>query len=186
MNIWRSLEWQYKNTALLILGLVIFFLFIQSSSVFQAAISEIGALGYFGAFVTGVFFVSIFTVAPSIVVIFDLAKELNPYLVAIFSGAGAVLGDYLIFRYLRDKVFVEIAPIFQKYSGSLWKKLFASPYFSWLIPIFGAFIIASPLPDEVGITLLGLSKIKTWQFIFVTFLLNSAGILLVILFSRGL
>ncbi len=90
----------------------------------------------------------------------------------------------LYFAFLRNRVFEEIGPIFNKLGGSFVKKIFHTPYFIWLMPLIGAFIIASPLPDEAGITMLGMSKIKNWQFILVTFLLNSAGIFLVILAAR--
>src|SRR3990167_669760 len=173
-TIWKN--WHYKNTTFLVLSLVLFFVFIASSEAFLAIIRQIGSYGYFGSFLSGMFFVSIFTVAPASIVIFDLAKTLNPIIVAITAGLGAVLGDYLIFRFLRDRVFEEIAPVFEKASGSFFKKLFLSPFFIWLIPILGAFIIASPLPDEVGIGMLGLSKVKNWHFILITFLLNAVGI----------
>jgi len=65
------------------------------------------------------------------------------------------------------------------------KKLFLSPFFTWLIPIAGAFIIASPLPDEIGISLMGLSKVKNWHFILITFLLNAIGIFLVVTLARS-
>jgi len=187
MNIKNSLNyifekyksWPYSNTAILILSLVLFYIFADYPLV-QNFILSIGALGYFGAFITGIFFVSIFTVAPASVILFDLAKVLDPVLVAVLAGFGGVLGDYIIFSFLRDKIFDELKPLFYRFGGTLLKKLFLTPYFAWLIPIFGAVIVASPLPDEVGITMLGLSKVKTWQFLLITFLLNSVGILILV------
>ena len=167
------------------MSLIFFFFFVNTSDIFQRLISNIGSVGYLGAFVSGVFFVSIFTVAPASVVLFDLAKSLNPFMVAIFAGAGAGVGDYLIFRFLKNKVFEELDSLFKNTTGSFIKKLFLSPFFVWLIPIAGAFIIASPLPDEFGISLLGLSKVKNWHFVLITFLLNSIGIFSVILLARS-
>lgn len=178
---WRN--WSYKNTTLLVISLALFFYFVGTDFV-QNIIRQIGDLGYIGAFITGVFFVSIFTVIPATVILFDLAKILNPIMVALLAGAGAVLGDYLIFRYLRDKVFEELSPIIDKLGGSSIKKIFLTPYFTWLLPIVGALIIASPVPDEAGVSILGLSKIKNWQFVLITFLLNSIGILIIILAAR--
>lgn len=149
-------------------------------------IEKIGDFGYIGSLISGIFFVSMFTVVPTSVILFDLAKHLNPLLVAIFAGVGAAIGDYLIFRFLKDKVFEEISPVFEKFGGSLLKKLFISPFFIWLVPFMGAFVIASPLPDELGITLLGLSKVKSWHFILITLLLNAVGIFIVITLSRSL
>lgn len=180
---WKN--WPYKNTTLLLASLVLFFYFLKSPEI-QNFIKTIGTLGYVGSFISGMFFVSIFTVAPASVIIFDVAKTLNPVFVAITAGLGAVIGDYLIFRLLKDRVFEELTPLVKKNGGAFLGKLFSSPFFAWLIPIFGAFIIASPLPDELGISLMGISKIKNWQFLLVTFLLNSVGIFLVIILSKSL
>lgn len=179
---WQT--WPYKNTFLLILSLILFFYFADSDWL-SFFIKKIGDLGYFGAFITGIFFVATFTVAPAVVILFDLADILNPIAVAILAGAGAVIGDYIIFRFLKDRIFVELAPLFAKIGGSWIKKFFFSPYFIWLIPFAGVFIIMSPLPDEMGIGMMGFSKIKNWQFILITFLLNAVGIFLVITLARS-
>ena len=174
---WQS--WKYKNTTLLVLSLIIFFYFIKSDFI-QYFLKTIGGLGYLGSFISGVMFVSVFTIAPASAILFDIAKMLNPFLVAITAGIGAVVGDYILLKYLQDKVFAELKPLFQKTYGPIFKVVFFSPFFAWLIPILGMFIIASPFPDEVGIGLMGLSKIKKWQFILITFVLNSIGIFIVI------
>lgn len=180
---WRS--WPYKNTTYLIISLIFFF-YLAETDFIQNFIKTIGGFGYLGAFLTGIFFVSIFTVVPAVAVLYHLAEFLNPLEVAIFSGIGAVIGDYLIFRFLRDKIFEELHNIFNKLGGSLVKKLFYTPYFIWLLPLLGALIIASPLPDEAGISLLGLSKVKNWQFILISFLLNTVGIFIVIITARSI
>jgi len=176
--------WQYKNTFLLIVGLVILIYFADSNIV-QKSISVVGNWGFFGAFVVGIFFVSAFTVAPAMFVLYGLADKLNPLGVAVLAGIGAVIGDYLIFRFLKDRIFEELEPLFDKMGGSLIKKLFFTPYFIWLVPFFGAFIIASPLPDEAGISLLGLSKIKNWQFLLLSFILNATGIFIIVTIARA-
>ena len=181
-NEWK--HWHYKNTSLLILSLILFFLFADTP-VIKRIITHIGNFGYLGAFITGILFVSIFTVAPAAVVLYFLADTLNPLLIALFAGAGAVVGDYLIFRFLRDKVFDELKPLFLDSGGNLLVKLFKTPHFGWLLPFLGAFIIASPLPDELGVGFLGASKLKNWQFLFLSFCLNSVGIFLIIIVARS-
>ncbi|MEK7660290.1 MAG: hypothetical protein AAB343_03750 [Patescibacteria group bacterium] len=49
----------------------------------------------------------------------------------------------------------------------------------------GAIIIASPFPDEVGISLMGISQLKNWQFLVISFLLNSLGILFVVTIAKS-
>lgn len=179
---WRN--WPYKNTFLLVVSLVIFFYFANSGPI-QNFIKRIGDLGYPGAFLTGIFFVYTFTVAPAAVILFRLADSLNPFGIAILAGLGAVLGDFIIFRYLRDHVFEELKPVFRKIPGSKIAKLFYTPYFAWILPLAGLFIIASPFPDEVGVGLIGASKIKNWQFLLLSFLLNATGIFIVVTLARS-
>lgn len=176
-------RWRYKNTALLFLSVVLFVYFLDSEFI-QGGLRTIGALGYAGAFIVGIFFTSAFTIAPAGVALYALAETHDPVLIALLAGAGAVLGDYLILRLLKDRVFAELAPLAKRYGGSFFRAFFRSPYFSWLIPFIGAFVIASPLPDEIGIALLGLSKIRTWQFLTVAFVLNAIGIFLIITAAR--
>lgn len=172
-------HWHYKNTGLLLLSLVVFFLLADIPPV-KGAINLLGNFGYVGAFITGILFVSIFTVAPASVALFYLAESLDPLMLAVAAGAGSVAGDYLIFRYLKDKVFEELKPLFMNHGGKPIRKLFKTPYFAWIVPILGAIIVASPLPDEVGIGLMGLAKIQIWKFIVLTFILDAAGIFLII------
>lgn len=178
---WAS--WKYKNIFLLIISIALFIYFLDSPFI-VSIISQLGALGYIGAFLCGILFVSIFTVTPALAILYELASTLNPWLIALFAGLGAVVGDLIIFKFLKDKVFQELAPVFSRFKGSLIGKIFISPFFAWLVPILGAFMIAAPLPDEVGLGLLGLSKIKLWQFVLITFILNALGIFFVVFFAN--
>jgi len=161
-------------------------LFYFSSTDFgQQIITSISKFGYFGSFISGIFFVSTFTVAPASLLLFRFAQEYNPLLIALTAGLGAVIGDYIIFRFLKDSVFAEIKPIFMKLGGSSFSRLISTPYFAWFAPVVGALIIASPFPDEIGVGLMGISKLKNWQFLTISFLLNSLGILLIITIAKS-
>jgi hypothetical protein len=176
--------WKYKNTFLLIVSLFTIF-YLAGTSFGQDVISSISKLGYVGSFLSGIFFVSTFTVAPASIVLFKLAQTFNPLIIALTAGMGAVIGDYVIFRFLKDGVFDEIKPIFMKLGGSRLERLISTPYFAWLAPVLGAIIIASPFPDEIGVGLMGISKLKNWQFLTISFVLNSLGILLIITLAKS-
>lgn len=176
-------NWKFKNTTGLFAGLALFFFFLDHPLV-VLAITEIGSLGYLGAFFAGIFFVSTFTVAPSAVVLFYIASQMDLWLVAVIAGFGAVVGDFLIFRFLKDSVFEEIKPVFRRLTGERLQKLFETPHFGRLSMVLGAVIIASPLPDETGLALLGLSKIKRWQFLLLSFFLNAIGIFITITLTQ--
>ncbi len=176
----RYKNWQYKNTFLLLVSFVLLFLVVDSPWM-KEVLHHVGTLGYLGAFLAGVLFVSTFTVAPAGLVLVFLSQDLNPYYLSLIAGFGGVVGDYTIFRFLKDSVLHEIKPIFLRFSGSKIGRLFKTPYFVWFTPVAGAILIASPLPDEIGIGLLSSSHIKHWQFLILSFVLNSIGIFAIIL-----
>lgn len=179
---WR--RWKYENTALLVVSLVLL-IYLAQTPLLDMIIRKAGELGYLGAFIVGIFFVSTFTVAPAAIILYHLADKLHPTEVALLAGLGAMIGDYIIFRFMKDKVFDELRPLFLRLQTPKAKIMFKSPYFAWLLPLFGAFIIASPFPDEVGVGMLGLSKIKQWQFFALAFILNAIGIFLVVGVARA-
>jgi len=77
-------NWKYKNLTLLGLSLIFFF-FLASTSFVYNIVHVIGTFGYFGALITGIFFISTYTVAPATVVLFHLARALNPLEIAFFG-----------------------------------------------------------------------------------------------------
>jgi len=170
---------------LLVLSIILLSL-VADTEIAHALIEQIGTYGYVGAAVAGIFFVSTFTFAPASVILFHLAQEFNPVLVSVCAGAGAVVGDLLIFRFLKDRVFEELRPLFYKYGGLRLSALLATPRFEWIASVIGAVIIASPFPDEVGIALMGFSRLSSWQFASVAFMLNTLGIYAIALLARSM
>jgi len=176
--------WAYHNTLLLLASLGVLFLVFQTD-VAHAIVRYVGNFGYLSGVIVGFFFVSTFTVAPAAVLLFHLAQELNPVALALLAGIGSVLGDVVLFRFLKDRVFEELTPFVRRIGGSHLSLMLKTPYFAWFAPVLGALIIASPFPDELGISLLGLSKINTIQFMALTYVLNVAGILVIVLLAQG-
>lgn len=180
---WRG--WRFKNSLLLALGLCLFFLLAQTPQV-DGFLRELGYLGRLGALLSGLFFVSTYTVVPAGYVLFELARYQNAVEVAAFAGIGAMLGDYIIFRFIRDRVMDEIKPYLAKIGTPKVRRLFRTPYFAWIVPVIGALIIATPLPDELGVSLMGASKMNNVHFMVITYLLNAAGILVVVLLAQAM
>lgn len=172
-------HWQYKNTVFLIVSLLALWYFADSPTL-KYAIATLGNWSYVGAIITGIFFVSTFTVAPAIIVLYRLAETLNPIEIALLTGFGALIGDLVLYRFLKDRVFEEIKPLMMKLGGSYITALFKTPFFAWMLPIIGSLIIASPLPDETGVAILGASKLKKWQFLLLSFILNATGIFIIV------
>ncbi len=177
MNHWQS--WKYKNLSIFFLSLIVAFSLSRYEG-FHSFLLNLGELGYIGAFLGGTLFVSTFTVATGAVVLLVLAERLSPVEIGIIAGLGAVVGDFTIFRFIKDNLIAEVTPIYNGLGGSHVTKMLHSKYFSWTLPVIGAIIIASPFPDEIGVSLIGISKMKTYQFLIVSFILNAVGIFLVV------
>lgn len=149
---------------------------LSDTGIADPLINWIGSWGYIGALAVGVFFVSLFTVVPATVVLIELSQNFHPIVIALCGGIGAAVGDLLIFRFFKDGLFKEIKHIMGKAKFTRAVSLLKSRYATMLTPFVGALIIASPFPDEIGIGLMGLSHIKQWQFILLSFALNAGGI----------
>lgn len=152
----------------------------------DALLVYIGDGVLFVAFVAGIFFTSILTTAPAIAVLGSLASHTHPVLIAVLGGAGAVLGDYFIFIFMRDRLVDDISYLLRHTDTPRLFKIFHRKSFRWVLPFVGGLIIASPLPDELGLTLLGISKMSTSRFLIFSYTFNTIGILLVGLAARSL
>ncbi len=168
-------NFKYKNTVILLIG-ILFALYIARFEPFNDFLLRLGGWGYLGAFIAGILFVWIFSVPTAIVILLTLSEFISPIEIGIIAGAGAVVGDLLIFKFVRNRLSEELTDIYDNFGGSYVKRIFHSKYFNWTLPIIGAIIIASPFPDELGVSLLGISKMKTLNFIILSFVLNSLGI----------
>ena len=171
---------KYKNILIFLISLI-FAIFLSKQEAFHSFLLNLGSLGYIGAFFGGMLFVSTFTVSTGAVLLLVLAERLSPVEIGIFAGIGAVVSDFTIFRFVKNDLLYELEDIYKRFDQKEhMKHVMHSKYFAWSLPVIGAIIIASPLPDEIGVSLLGLSKMKSYKFIIISFLLNSIGIFLII------
>lgn len=142
--------------------------------------------GFVESFFAGMFFTSAFTTVPAMVVLGKIAQSTPVLLVAALAAAGATFGDLLIFQFVKDRLAEDIFYLLQLSRKERWVHVFHLRLFRRLMPFVGALIIASPLPDEIGLALMGLSKMKTPFFLGLTYIFNFIGVLLIGLVARGL
>jgi hypothetical protein len=180
---WKS--FRYKNTTFFFLS-VVFAVLLFRYQPFHAFLLGLGGAGYIGAFFAGFLFVLSFTVATASVILLVLSERLSPLEVGIFAGLGAMVGDLIIFRFIKDGVAEEVTPLYNSLGGKRITKLLQKKYLKWMLPVIGAIIIASPFPDEIGVALMGVSKIKQYQFLLLTFILNATGIFLLLSITTSL
>ncbi len=169
---------RYKLLTILLASILVA-IYLGENDWFQVFLLNLGEWKYLGAFIAGIIFVSTFTVPTSIILIALLAQEMNIIALGLIGGAGAMFGDLLVYRFLKNNVDQELMLIFGTDGERYVKHVLKSKYIAWTLPFVGALIIASPLPDELGLGLLGFSKISETKLMVITFFSNAFGILAV-------
>lgn len=145
------------------------------------ATADIKALA---SFLAGMFFTSVFTTAPATVALGELSFSYSPFLVAFWGALGALLGDFILFTFVRDHLTEDIKYVLGRSGWHRWGWVFRWPLVRRLMPFIGGLIIASPLPDELGMILLGFSKTKDQYVVPISLVFNFLGILAVTLVAR--
>ncbi len=179
------LRYEYKHTSIAII-MAILFIALLDTTVVAGLLSLVKHLGYFGAFLVGVLSVSFFTTAPAILLLIDLANELDPVALAIIGGAGAMIGDWLLMLVFEERVVRELKPLLRKLHVHEMIVRLRYKYTSWILVMAGAIALSTPIPDEIGVALLGVSRIKQAYVLGICFILNTLGIFLIVLTARAL
>jgi hypothetical protein len=168
-----------KDAFIIVISILLAVLMVKSNilaSLFHAT----EGMRLLGSFFAGIFFTSAFTTPLAIAALGKLAETNSIVGVAAFGALGALLGDMIIFRFVKDSVAedLEYLMTLSKKDGRM-RWIFKLKLFRWISPFIGALIIASPLPDEIGIAILGLSRAKMVHFIPISYLMNFLGIYII-------
>jgi hypothetical protein len=138
------------------------------------------------SFVSGFFFSSGIATPPAMVALAESAAYVPLWELCVVGAIGSVAGDLLLFRFMRSRLLeyvldVSLHPSVRRFG----RRVAASPLW-WLGPIAGAIVVASPLPDELGLIMMGLSSIRLWQFVSLAFVANVAGIYAIVIAAQAL
>lgn len=181
-----------KKIKKLIADLIIFlvsvflaYLLIQNGTL-DSFISKVEPVRFLAEFVAGMLFTSFLTTPFSFALFYVLAESVHPLQVALIGGLGACIGDMLIVAVFRNSFFDDFKTLEKTLKLKRLFHFFHHSHFSHLAPILGVLIIASPFPDELGLMMLGASKLKTIQLFILTYILNAAGIFFITLAARSL
>jgi hypothetical protein len=174
----------YQDTGIIALSILIALLVAQSAAL-ERFITSIGELRLLGSFLAGTLFTSVFTTAPATVVLGEMAQANSAWTVALAGALGAVAGDYLIFYFVRERFAADMLHLLQQHGRRRLPRIIKLRSPRWLLAALGMLIIASPLPDEVGVALLGLSKTHQRFFLILSLAANFLGILAIGLIAKS-
>jgi hypothetical protein len=156
--------------------------FIFSMTEVKEIVFSLQPLSYINDFVAGVLFSFGFTTSFSVGYFVSFVPA-NIFLATIIAGIGSTVGDMLIFRVIKFSFIDEFKELEKKKVIRKIEKIVKNNKHvlirHYLIYIFAGIILATPLPDEIGISMLaGLTTIKPVKLAIISFILHSAAIFL--------
>jgi len=180
----RLFRFKYPKIFLWIIFIIAAY-FIFSNPAVKSFINSEGLTGYLYVFIFGALFTFGFT-TPFSIGFFVAYNPESLFLSAIIGGLGAVVFDLAIFRFIRFSFMDEFKKLEKEKEIAKLSNLFhlklSHKIKVYLTYIFAGIVIASPLPDEVGVAMLaGLTKIRTIPLMILSFIFNALGILIMML-----
>lgn len=170
---------------LLLLFMIIFAYLLFKSRNYQPFHTLLLSFGYLGVFFAGVLYTYSFTSPLATAILLIFATEQNVILAAFIAGLGALIGDLTIFKFIRFEFQDEFKrlskqKLFHHSRNKIIKKI--KKYF---VIILAGLIIASPLPDEIGVSLLaGATPISQKRFSIFSYICNTLGIFIILLIGN--
>jgi hypothetical protein len=143
-------------------------------------VSMVLPIKFAAEFLAGIFYVSFLTAPISLAMLLVLADVNNPILTALLAGFGAAFADLVIVKFFEKKLSKDINFVTDELRLKKVNNILIKFKLEFITPLIGAIIVASPLPDEFGLMLLGASKLSFRQIAVLTYVLNTAGILLIV------
>ncbi len=175
----------FHDFIMITVGIIFAILFVKTG-LLDLIVGAVRDYYIIASFIAGIFFTSIFTIAPASVALIHISENAPMGGVVFFGALGAVFGDLILFFFIRDKFAEDLMRTMKKSTVKYILHSFHFGFLKYISPILGALIIASPLPDEFGITLLGMSKVKTIVLIPISLAMNTLGIYTLISFYQFL
>jgi len=180
----KKFKFKYPKITIFIFVIIIAYFIFKNPTVIKF-ISHLNSFSNFGAFVAGFFYSFGFT-SPLSAGFFLQLKTENIIFTGIIGGIGAMLADLFIFKFIKLSFKEEFEKLKEekilKKIRNFTRRRFKKGIRTIASYIFAGILIGSPLPDEVGVTILaGLSKIKERAIIIIGFILNTIGIILLLL-----
>ena len=151
----------------------------------QSFFHSLGGLGYISVFAGGMLFAVGFGAPFGVAILATIADDVNIFVAAIVGGLGALLSDYLLFRFIRVTFADEVDRLRKSKPlglvNGIVREYLPSKAVFYISAGIAGFVIASPLPDEIGVTILScMAEVKERTFAIISFALNTIGILVVL------
>lgn len=149
---------KYPKLMLFFFMIIVSIIFFEYAQNHGLVYDSIMSLGYIGTFFAGFFYTSGFTSVPATTILLLLLAEQGLFVTWIIASIGAILGDIILVLLVSYSFEDEIQQISEEsiilHTISLFAQKIAGKFYKNLLPMIAAILISTPLPTEVGITLM--------------------------------
>lgn len=143
--------------------------------VFERLLELSGGFQLIGIFIAGFFYTSALTIAPATVALAELSVGSSPLLVALVGAVAATIADLILMTIVKREE-GDVEEVLRHYHLSRVRRFSHLPLVRLGMGIVGFLAIASPLPDELGLALMGASGVRPTIFAGLSYLANFVGI----------
>lgn len=149
----------------------------------------VGGYGYLTMFLGGLLFSFGFTTPFAIVIFVEMAPTVNPLLGALVAGTGALISDLTIFEFVRFSFVDELHRLkrtlfIRRFRKILDRERTPERVRQWVLWAVAGTVIASPLPDELGVSILsGFTDVHGKPFAILSYSLNTIGVFIMLLIA---
>ena len=163
---------------------------LYDQGAFDALPSLLHGHGYISMFIAGMLFSFGFTTPFAIAMFLAMADLVNPFYGAIVGGVGAVASDTFIFEFVRFSFADELHRLKQCrlcrwVRDRIHHENIPERIRQYILWSMAGLVIASPLPDELGVTLLsGFTELKERPFMMICYAFNTLGIFAVLMIGQ--
>ena len=183
LNKIKTFNLNHKNLIILIVSIFVAYKIISSEFI-PSVLTNLGSFGYLGSFFVGILFSYGFSTAPAAATIFLLAKSINPFLLAAIAAFGGMVGDLIIFKFVREHLVEEIKFIISEelhLKIPFTSRIMRSAALKKIIPAIAGIFMTLPLPGEIAMILFGSVKYELKKVALLSYIFNFIGILCIIL-----
>jgi hypothetical protein len=175
----------HRNTVLLAASIIVAY-FLLKSGYLDSIVPSLSKFGYFSIFFLGILFPLGFTTAPVAATLYTMSPNFNPILMPLIAATGAMLGNLLIYFFVKFELTDEIRHIFTndlkldfyKFELTLTKQKLKSKYFRILVPPLSGLLIALPIPTEMFVSILwNITKVELKYVLLLSFIFSFIGIM---------
>jgi uncharacterized membrane protein YdjX (TVP38/TMEM64 family) len=179
----RLFGFKYPKMMFLILAIA-FSYYLFTLPAIKIFITNLGHFSYLSDFISGILFSFGFTTPLSIGYLIT-SNPSNIIITSLIAGAGSFIGDMIIFKTIKFSFMDEFKELEKRKAIQKIEKIVEKNRHvlikHYLIYIFAGIMLASPLPDEIGVSMLaGLTTIKTRIFAVFSFLFHTIGFYIIL------